>query len=41
VQLTIDSAERTEELMDMLLAKKRAGDRRSWLERNGDQATLA
>ena len=41
VQLTIDSAERTEELMDMLLAKKRAGDRRAWLERNGDQATLA
>ena len=41
VQLTIDSATRTEELMDMLLAKKRAGDRRAWLEKNGDQATLA
>jgi topoisomerase-4 subunit B len=41
VQLTIDSASRTEELMDMLLAKKRAGDRRNWLEKNGNQASLS
>ena len=40
VQLTIDSESKTEETMDMLLSKKRAGDRRSWLEKKGDQATL-
>jgi len=26
--------------MDMLLGKKRAGDRREWLERNGNQAEV-
>ncbi|MFP3700844.1 DNA topoisomerase IV subunit B, partial [Burkholderia sp. SIMBA_013] len=32
VQLTLDDVEATAEIMDMLLAKKRAGDRKSWLE---------
>lgn len=41
VQLTIDDAEVMEELMDMLLAKKRAGDRRNWLESKGNMADLA
>lgn len=41
VQLTIDDAEQTIELMDMLLAKKRATDRRDWLERKGDKAIIA
>jgi topoisomerase-4 subunit B len=36
VQLTIEAKDKTESLMDMLLAKKRAGDRREWLERNGN-----
>jgi topoisomerase IV subunit B len=36
VQLTIDAKDKTDALMDMLLAKKRAGDRRDWLERNGN-----
>ena len=36
VQLTIDSHETTTELMDMLLAKKRSGDRKSWLEEKGN-----
>ncbi len=40
VQLTIDEAAATEELMDMLLAKRRAGDRRQWLEANGNRAEL-
>ena len=40
VQLSLESAKKTEELMDMLLAKKRSSDRRSWLEKNGDQAQL-
>ncbi|WP_119560293.1 DNA topoisomerase IV subunit B [Vibrio cholerae] len=38
VQLTIDDAEATDEMMDMLLGKKRADDRRAWLQRNGDMA---
>jgi topoisomerase-4 subunit B len=41
VRLTLDSPKKTEETLDMLLAKKRAGDRRSWLESKGDQATIA
>lgn len=36
VQLTIDSHEKTNELMDMLLAKKRSGDRKGWLEEKGN-----
>ncbi|AWL11083.1 DNA topoisomerase 4 subunit [Saliniradius amylolyticus] len=41
VQLTVDDNEITEELMDMLLAKKRAGDRKTWLESKGNMADLA
>jgi topoisomerase-4 subunit B len=41
VQLTLDSPKKTEEMLDMLLAKKRAQDRRSWLETKGDQASIA
>jgi topoisomerase IV subunit B len=40
VQLTVDAEDGTAKLMDMLLAKKRAGDRKSWLEQKGDLATL-
>jgi topoisomerase-4 subunit B len=40
VQLTVDDDTQTRSLMDMLLAKKRAGDRKSWLEQKGDLATL-
>lgn len=40
VQLTVDDGEATLALMDMLLAKKRSGDRKSWLETNGDLAEL-
>ena len=40
VQLTVDDGAATSALMDMLLAKKRAGDRKSWLEQKGDLATL-
>lgn len=38
VQLTIDDVEDTMALMDMLLAKKRSGDRKIWLETKGDLA---
>lgn len=41
VQLTIDSAEDTRALMDMLLAKKRANDRKNWLENSGDKAEVS
>ena len=40
VQLTIDDDVETRGLMDMLLAKKRASDRKAWLEQKGDLATL-
>ncbi|QDW66060.1 DNA topoisomerase IV subunit B [Luteimonas granuli] len=40
VQLTVDDPEQTRALMDMLLAKKRASDRKSWLEEKGDLASL-
>jgi len=40
VQLTLPAKEQTDRLMDMLLSKKRAGDRREWLERHGDQAEV-
>ena len=38
VQLTIDSKDDTHKIMDMLLGRKRATDRRSWLEAKGDLA---
>jgi topoisomerase-4 subunit B len=37
----MESERQTEELLDMLLAKKRASDRRSWLEKKGHQAIIA
>ncbi|ETW95323.1 MAG: DNA topoisomerase IV subunit B [Candidatus Entotheonella factor] len=40
VQMTIEDDEDTMRHMDMLLAKKRAADRRAWLERSGDMAEL-
>ncbi len=40
VQLTMDADADTQKLMDMLLAKKRASDRKSWLEKKGDLAEV-
>ena len=40
VQLTVDEGDATHALMDMLLARKRAADRKAWLELKGDLATL-
>ena len=40
VQLTIDS-NKTHQLFDMLLAKKRSKDRKAWLEEKGDLAETA
>ena len=40
VQLTVKSKDNVDQLMDMLLAKKRSGDRRKWLESKGDLAEV-
>ncbi|HEY0180149.1 MAG TPA: DNA topoisomerase IV subunit B [Dokdonella sp.] len=40
VQLTVDADDGTPKLMDMLLSKKRASDRKEWLETKGDLASL-
>ncbi|MGI9246731.1 MAG: hypothetical protein ACR2I8_08545, partial [Steroidobacteraceae bacterium] len=40
VQLTIDAQDNADQLMDMLLAKKRAADRRDWLETKGNLASV-
>jgi len=40
VRLTIEAKDQTEQLLDMLLAKKRAGDRRSWIETKGNLAQV-
>jgi len=40
VQLTVSAGDQADQLMDMLLAKKRAGDRREWLEHKGNLAQV-
>ncbi len=40
VQLTVESDDGTGKVMDMLLSKKRAADRKAWLEEKGDLASL-
>ncbi len=41
VQLALEPGDGTNEMMDMLLAKKRAGDRKNWLETRGNEADIA
>ena len=40
VQLRLDPGDGTSRMLDMLLAKKRAGDRKEWLEKKGDLAEV-
>jgi topoisomerase-4 subunit B len=40
VQLTVDGKDKAVEVMDMLLAKKRASDRRDWLQSKGNLASV-
>ncbi len=40
VQLTLAAGDDTLEIMDMLLAKKRSGDRKKWLEQKGNLAEV-
>jgi topoisomerase IV subunit B len=40
VQLTVDAKDNADKLMDMLLGKKRASDRKDWLEKKGNLAEV-
>jgi topoisomerase-4 subunit B len=40
VQLTVDAKDEADQMLDMLLAKKRAADRREWLETKGNLAEV-
>lgn len=40
VQLIVEPGDQSNQMMDMLLAKKRAGDRKAWLEDKGDLAEV-
>ncbi len=40
VQLTVTGKDKTESVLDMLLAKKRSADRREWLEKKGNLAVI-
>ena len=40
MQLTVEAKDKTEKVLDMLLAKKRAKDRREWLQSKGNLAEL-
>ena len=40
VQLTLEEDDGAGEILDMLLARRRAGDRRAWLETKGDLAEI-
>jgi topoisomerase-4 subunit B len=41
VQLTIDADDGAHQMLDMLLAKKRAADRKSWLQNSGNLAEVS
>lgn len=41
VQLTIEAKDKTDQTMDMLLAKKRSPDRKKWLETKGNLAEVS
>ncbi|MGK0171386.1 MAG: topoisomerase-4 subunit B [Gammaproteobacteria bacterium] len=40
VRMTVAEHDHSADMLDMLLAKRRAGDRRSWLEKHGDMADV-
>ena len=40
IQLELEKSKTTDELLDMLLSKKRSNDRRDWLEKKGNLAKL-
>ena len=40
VQLTVEARDEADQMLDMLLAKKRSSDRREWLETKGNLADV-
>ena len=40
IQLSLEEAEQTSQIMNMLLTKKRASDRKAWLESKGNLAEI-
>jgi topoisomerase-4 subunit B len=40
VQLTLDDEDKADQMLHMMLAKKRAGDRKDWLQNKGNLATV-
>ena len=40
VKLSLPEDNKSDQMMDMLLAKKRSSDRKDWLERKGDLAAV-
>jgi len=40
VQMTIDAKDNANQMLDMLLGKKRAADRKAWLEKKGNMAAV-
>jgi len=40
VQLTVEQGDKTNQMLDMLLCRKRAPDRKKWLEKKGDLAVV-
>ena len=40
IQLTLEDEPKTNEIMDMMLAKKRAGDRKIWIEAKGNLSSV-
>ena len=41
IRLTLDPGKQTDSMLDLLLARKRAPDRKNWLGKRGDQAEVA
>ena len=40
IQLTVSATDKTDQLLDMLLAKKRSQDRKAWLQKKGNLAVV-
>ena len=40
IQLTLNASENTNSMFDLLLSKKRAPDRKAWLEKKGNLAEV-
>ena len=41
IKLSLDAGKKTDTMLDLLLARKRAPDRKDWLGKRGDQAEVA